>query len=109
MQHPSCERKPKLERNAAPLMPVTTPQASGRSIPDGTQVRLRGLRSSPELNGHSGMVCSYDDAKGRYHVRLDADLLKCRALLPANYQQICRSYSETRPHRKWERTTPRLD
>ena len=84
----ASERKPKRERNAPPLMPVMTPQASGRSIPDGTQVRLSGLRSSPELNECTGMVCSYDDAKGRYHVRLDADLLKCRALLPANLQIV---------------------
>ena len=84
----ASERKPKRERNAPPLMPVMTPQASGRSIPDGTQVRLSGLRSSPELNDCTGMVCSYDDAKGRYHVRLDEDLLKCKALLPANLQII---------------------
>ena len=87
MQASGSERKPKLERHASPLMPVTTPQAGGRSIPDGTQVRLSGLRRS-ELNGHSGMVCSYDEAKGRYVVRLDADLLKCKALLPANLQII---------------------
>jgi hypothetical protein len=32
------------------------------------------------------MVCGYE--KDRYHVRLDADLLKSRALLPANLQIV---------------------
>ena len=62
--------------------------SSGLSLPIGTRVRLSGLRSRPELNDCTGMVCGYE--KDRYHVRLDADLLKSRALLPANLQIVFR-------------------
>lgn len=60
--------------------------SSGFRLPVGTRVRLSGLQSRPELNGCTGMV--FDYKKERYHVRLDADLLQPRTLLPANLQII---------------------
>jgi hypothetical protein len=38
----------------------------------GRRVRIEGLASKPELNGTEGLAASWDDAKGRYNVKLDA-------------------------------------
>lgn len=42
----------------------------GSEFTTGTRVRLKGLRSKPELNGQSGKVKSFDANKGRYNVVL---------------------------------------
>ena len=38
----------------------------------GLRVKIDGLVSKPELNGTEGFADEFDDAKGRYNVRLDA-------------------------------------
>ena len=38
----------------------------------GRRVTINGLASKPELNGTHGLAISFDDAKGRYNVKLDA-------------------------------------
>ena len=40
----------------------------------GTQVRISGVQSRPELNNQAGRVEQYIPSTGRYHVRLDAPL-----------------------------------
>ena len=37
----------------------------------GRKVKIAGVTSKPELNGLQGIAVSFDDAKGRYSVRLD--------------------------------------
>ena len=38
----------------------------------GKRVVVEGLASKPELNGSKGTATSFDDAKGRYNVKMDA-------------------------------------
>ena len=38
----------------------------------GRKVSISGLASRPELNGAKGIAIAFDDAKGRYTVRLDS-------------------------------------
>ena len=38
----------------------------------GRKVSISGLASRPELNGAKGVAIAFDDAKGRYTVRLDS-------------------------------------
>ena len=39
-------------------------------LPEGTWLRLDGLKQKPELNGQCGAVQSFDHAGGRYELRL---------------------------------------
>ena len=53
----------------------------------GRRVTIDGLTSRPELNGTGGVAQSFDDAKGRYNVKLDSGTfmaLKPVALKPAD-------------------------
>jgi hypothetical protein len=52
---------------------------AGRALPEaadtpllGKKVAIHGLVAKPELNGLEGRAFSYDDAKGRYGVRIDS-------------------------------------
>ena len=36
-------------------------------------MKIDGLASRPELNGTEGLAVAFDEAKGRYNVKLDAD------------------------------------
>jgi hypothetical protein len=49
----------------------------------GRRVKISGLTGRPELNGTEGLAVSFDDAKGRYNVKLDADA-KIMSLKPAS-------------------------
>lgn len=54
---------------------VAKPDAAGAdtvALEVGARVRLAGLRSKPELNGKLGKIKSFDAAKGRYNVVLEA-------------------------------------
>ena len=44
---------------------------SGANVRVGSDVRLGGLKSAPELNGQCGAIQYFDDMKGRYHVYLE--------------------------------------
>ena len=48
----------------------------------GKRVVVDGLASKPELNGSKGTATSFDDAKGRYNIQMDAGGML--ALKPAN-------------------------
>ena len=48
----------------------------------GRHVIISGLKSKPELNGTTALAVSFDDAKGRYNVRLPAG--QTLALQPKN-------------------------
>ena len=48
----------------------------------GKRVIVEGLASKPELNGSKGIATAFDDAKGRYNVKMDAGGIM--ALKPAN-------------------------
>ena len=48
----------------------------------GKRVVVEGLASKPELNGNKGTATSFDHAKGRYNVKMDAGGIM--ALKPAN-------------------------
>ena len=48
----------------------------------GKRVVVDGLASKPELNGSKGTATSFDDAKGRYNIKMDAGGML--ALKPAN-------------------------
>ena len=39
----------------------------------GRRITIEGLASKPELNGTGGVAVSFDDAKGRYNVKLDSN------------------------------------
>ena len=49
----------------------------------GRRVRIDGLASKPELNGTEGTAVAFDDSKGRYNVKLDANN-SFMSLKPAN-------------------------
>jgi hypothetical protein len=53
--------------------------------PQGTRVRIRGLKSRSELNGHSGMVISWDAEQGRLGIQVDG-VVKPLALLAENVE-----------------------
>lgn len=53
-------------------------------LPDGTAVRVIGLQSAPELNGSTGVVQRYNEAKDRYSTLLGAQKEKLTGLRPAN-------------------------
>ena len=62
---------------------VWQPRRSAMTAPlVGKRVVVEGLASKPELNGSKGTATSFDDAKGRYNVKMDAGGIM--ALKPAN-------------------------
>ena len=68
-------------------MPPRQPQApSFDSIPPGTIVSLKGLRSKPERNGDRGAVAQFDRKSGRYIVQLE-DSDETMAVKPSNLLQ----------------------
>jgi hypothetical protein len=56
---------------AKPLTNVTTPTATGASLPAGTRVLVQRLVGKPELNGKRARVLSFDARTGRYAAALD--------------------------------------
>ena len=48
----------------------------------GKRVVVEGLASKPELNGSKGTATSFDDAKGRYNVKMDAGGMAWRSSPP---------------------------
>ncbi|KAH9252908.1 hypothetical protein BASA81_009064 [Batrachochytrium salamandrivorans] len=52
----------------------------------GTQIQIKNLRNSPELNGEVGQVVGHDDATGRYLVQVDGD--ETFKLRRENLQQV---------------------
>eukprot|EP00966_Prymnesium_polylepis_P214095 4958718-Prymnesium_polylepis.2 len=48
----------------------------------GRRVTIEGIQAKPELNGLTGTAVSFDDAKGRYNVKLDQG--ETVAIKPAN-------------------------
>ena len=56
----------------------------------GDVVRVSGLVAKPELNGLVAQVASWDAAKGRHHVRLDASG-ETLSLKPSNLQRLHRA------------------
>lgn len=56
-------------------------------LPRATVVKLTGL-SNGELNGSSGTVEDFDDAKGRYTVRLSSGSRQEIAIKPSNVRQV---------------------
>jgi hypothetical protein len=54
----------------------------------GSRVRVHGLAAKPELNSRVGSVVSYDAAKERYRVRLDAPLSQVLAFRGSNLRDV---------------------
>ncbi|CAE8638578.1 unnamed protein product [Polarella glacialis] len=78
--------RPSPQRRA-PKAP--SPPAPAHTLPQGTAVVVRGLAKSPEHNGLSGKVLSWDDEKRRYEVELEDK--SCVLLLRGqNITQRCR-------------------
>jgi len=63
------------------------PPAPAHSIPVGTAVNVRGLKSAAEHNGKTGKIKGWDDSKGRYEVELESD--STLSLKPQNLTQMC--------------------
>ena len=77
-----------MSMGGMPGMNGHRPQAppSYNSIPRGTVVSLKGLRSKPERNGDRGVVHSYNPQAGRYVVQLE-DSDETMAVKPSNLLQ----------------------
>ena len=92
---PSPDCPASLSSNA--LNPCSTAAADSNHIHDGARVRIEGLRSKPELNGHCGAVCgAFNAHAGRWLVRLDMSVVGaicdaeklCVLVKPENLQII---------------------
>lgn len=59
---------------------------SYNSIPRGTVVSMKGLRSKPERNGDRGVIQNYNPQTGRYAVQLE-DSTESMAVKPSNLLQ----------------------
>lgn len=73
--------------NLVPVRPSAVDEAIERKYPQGTRVRIVGLKGRAELNGHSGTVVSWDTEKGRLGVQVDG-VTKPVALLPENIELV---------------------
>ena len=62
------------------------PKPSYNSIPRGTVVSMKGLRSRPERNGDRGVIQSYNAQTGRYAVQIE-DSDEIMAVKPSNLLQ----------------------
>jgi len=79
-----------MRSRAAPSAPPAPPTVIATPVviapaPD-TPVRLSGLQSRPELNGHVGTTGAFDEAKGRCAVRLSSG--ESVALKPSNLEVL---------------------
>ena len=57
-------------------------------LQSGTRVIVQHVRTQPELNGKVGRVVKFDDAKGRYNVKLEDQNDRVLALKPQNVIQM---------------------
>jgi hypothetical protein len=72
--NPALAVRQRLDAMAFALLPEPEPEPerAQRQFSSGQRVEIHGLTGSPELNGGTGVVQRYDEAKGRYAVRLFA-------------------------------------
>eukprot|EP01062_Namystynia_karyoxenos_P038914 TRINITY_DN28284_c0_g1_i1.p1 TRINITY_DN28284_c0_g1~~TRINITY_DN28284_c0_g1_i1.p1 ORF type:complete len:1116 (+),score=322.68 TRINITY_DN28284_c0_g1_i1:391-3348(+) len=74
------------------LSPAPSPRspgaagATGASLRPGALVAVSGLRKAPELNGQQGRVVGFDEAAGRWGVRLETG--ESRAFRPENLEVL---------------------
>ena len=57
-------------------------------LQSGTRVMVQNVVAKPELNGKVGRVVKFDDAKGRYNVKLEDQDYRAVALKPQNVVQM---------------------
>ena len=69
--HPPAAAAATAQQPAAPATePAGAAGAPAEPRPRGAAVLVRNLKSKPEFNGREGRVLEYDEARGRYSVRL---------------------------------------
>ena len=55
------------------------------ALAPGLEVRLQGLKMEQEMNGQEGVLLMFDEAKGRWRVKLNSD--KLLEVKPENLQE----------------------